>query len=839
MRTTQKRIKFSKGMINASLGERTDLSMYDSSASLIQNLVSTVYGGLRTRRGTVMVDAPFGGLTETSGIASSSLGTADNVQDKNTFFITSAIGLNRDLFQIAYDSVQTGGVFKIRGIKFNYEAPNIGCGATFKDAGTNYYYVSSVFIRSAGVGITSAASFVIEKNEEWGTKPSFSYSLNEIGGISSVSITNSGWLRARYYTPANSLVFSRNASERIYNIGIYISNDNSTWTLVDTRQVSESAQDFDIDVVDSFQYIKVAIKDTDDSIGTSLSMQYAILDSGTRTSEIKSRLLSFVFNNEQAYLLYCVAGTIFVYHNDMLSDIVVATGLTDEFLVDFKVSQNEDTMIFTHPKMRTKQLQRTNSDWIWSDFDFQNIPYRAFNGETTTSKTVKLTPSADEGNIILTAESDVFTEDSIGQYIDGNGGRLKITDYYSTTKVGGYTIIPFYTAEAFSEWDYLTGYEPVWSDMRGWPTTCLFAQQRLWFGGSDSCPSTLWASRTNLYNDFKNVGNYDNDSINIDMLSADPIINLFENRGIHIFTEASEWTASEGSLTPNKITVVKNTQNGSLKRLMPVITGGVVLFIERNGKSLLSYVYDESQASYASDNISLLSNLIENPVALSVENNSSRDKGDFVYLVLDDGRMLVNCLVLNQNINSISIFETEGNIKDVCTVIDQTYITVEREGIIYIECIEDGCSTDCTINAVVNDEGIISNLNNYGGKYVYVYDDDVNYGRYSVENGTIHVFDAKSKSVKVGLAYSWMVDSNYININGKSFSVKKRISKATVRTQNTKYMTFCGQKKTRTDDVFTFYGASKYKKDLKFRLSGEFDPAEILSVELDINYGAK
>lgn len=839
MRTTQKRIKFSKGMINASLGERTDLSMYDSSASLIQNLVSTVYGGLRTRRGTIMVDAPFGGLTETSGTASSSLGTAANVQDKNMFFTTYAIGANRELFKIEYDSVQTGGVFKIRGIKFNYEAPNIGCGATFVDASTNYYYISSVFIRNAGVGITSAARFVIERDGEWNTKPSFSYSLNASGGVSSVAITNGGWLRARYYTPANSLVFSRNAPERIYNVGIYISSDNSTWTLVDTRQVSESPQDFDIDIVASFKYVRVAIKDTNDDIGTTLSMQYAMLDSGTRSTKTKSRLFSFVFNNEQAYLLYCVAGAIFVYHNDMLSDIVVATGLTDAFLTDFKVTQNEDTMIFTHPRMRTKQLQRTNSSWVWSDFDFQNIPYRAFSGETLTSKSVKLTPSADEGNIILTADSPVFSTDSVGQYIDGNGGRLKITDYYSTTKVGGYTIIPFYTADAFSQWDYLTGYEPVWSDERGWPTTCLFAQQRLWFGGSDSCPSTLWASRTNLYNDFKNVGNYDNDSINIDMLSADPIVNLLENRGIHIFTEASEWTASEGSLTPNKITVVKNTQNGSLKRLMPVITGGVVLFVERNGKSLLSYLYDESQASYASDNISLLSDLIENPVALSAENNSSRDKGDFVYLVLEDGRMLVDCLVLSQNINSTSIFETEGEIKDVCTVVDKTYLTVEREGTLYIERIEDACNTDCTINAVVNEEGVISNLNNYGGKYVYVYDGDVNYGRYNVENAVINVFDARSKSVKVGLAYSWVVDSNYININGKSFSVKKRISKATVRTQNTKYMTFCGQKKARTDDVFTFYGASKYKKDLTFRLSGEFDPTEILSVELDINYGAK
>ena len=58
-RTIQKKIKFTKGMITASLSERADLPMYDSSAELINNYVCTPYGGFRTRRGTRLISKFF------------------------------------------------------------------------------------------------------------------------------------------------------------------------------------------------------------------------------------------------------------------------------------------------------------------------------------------------------------------------------------------------------------------------------------------------------------------------------------------------------------------------------------------------------------------------------------------------------------------------------------------------------------------------------------------------------------------------------------------------------------------------------------------------------------
>ena len=289
-----------------------------------------------------------------------------------------------------------------------------------------------------------------------------------------------------------------------------------------------------------------------------------------------------------------------------------------------------------------------------------------------------------EGAIKITAASSVFSASDVGQFIDGNGGRLRITEYISGTVVNGVTIIPFYTKDAIASWKLITGYEAVWSATRGYPRTCLFAQQRLWFGGSRDLPSHLWASRINDYNNFKNAGNYSNDSIDVTLLTNNPILNLVEQRGIHIFTAGEEWTASESTLTPDEISIKCNTKNGSLS-LTPVVVNGVVMYIEKNGKSLLGYVYNYEQASFVSDNMSILSNLLQAPTDMDVETNSNTDRGDFLFVVLEDGTMLTACIALSENIFSISKFVTDGNIKDVCCLTSDTYIAVERKGYLYLE----------------------------------------------------------------------------------------------------------------------------------------------------------
>ena len=923
--TIQKKIRFSKGQIVPELVERTDLELYDSSAQKMQNVVSSVYGGVRSRRGTVKVDRLFTGMAEVTGTASTDMGgTAANIQDKETRYVSGVVGTHRKIFQIDYGSSRNSGTLRVRGIKFDFEEPEItavvsqGSDTYIKRISSglrptyskySYHYYSAVSITSAGVGITSLDKILPNPKTGWTypgdlgktrtSTPTFSFSVNSSGSVSSVSITNGG--RRTEGVPSTSLSFERNSSERVYDASAYYSNDGTTWTKIGTKKLTETLQDFDFVINGSYQYVKFELDTTTDNIATTISMQYASLLDGAFTKG-RVKLVDYFYNNTDKYVLVLSDEKIDVYKDKNLLTSITAAGMLASYFDDLKWSYKDDTIIFVHQDMHPKILKHlSDGSWTWGDLSISNIPYAAFSGETTAHKTVGITPSGDDGAIKITADSSVFDSTWVGNYIDGNGGRFKITEYVSGTVVNGYTTIPFYTTDKITSWDYISGYEEVWSVTRGWPRTCLFAQQRLWFGGSKQRPSTVWASRLGDYFNFKNSGNYDNDSIDVDLLTNDVIANLIDNRGIHVLTTGQELSTSEGTYTPDKISFVTNTQNGSLARVRPIVIGGVVCFVEKNGKSLLSYVYNYEQASYLTDNISLFTNLVQNPVSMASEINSSKDRGDFLYMVLEDGTMLVGCIHMAQNIMSLSQFVTDGKILDVCSVGGETYIAVDRGTYNYLEKIED-VLTDITTEVPVypnsgsmlygwideNDDVVYTNtetpsvndslydsyceptgelitavngdtitvnsidytrddtydtqaliyvnvLSDYNGRYVYLYNGTTLYGEGYVTAGKLLLTQPVNMTCKVGVGFPYEIQGNPIAINHKTNSIKKRITTADITCENTPVLKFCGQTKSGLN-TYKFYSCTKYDNDVRYNISGQFYPIQILSIQLNINY---
>ena len=641
------------------------------------------------------------------------------------------------------------------------------------------------------------------------------------GGGSRGGNGTNGYFKISLYNPSFKLIF-------------YASTDGVDWEEIATKNISTVAYDISVPMGYRYRYVKIELSG-DENKQSKISFSYIRNDLSTSNQgDLPVKMHKFIYNNEDRYLLVLVDEKVQIFKDEVLVQIVTATGMLRDYVRDVKIAYKDDTIILTHPEMPPKQLQRQyDGTWQWSTFTIKNTPTYLFGTESTTTKTVGITPSRVEGSVKLTADSAVFDSGYVGQYIDGNGGRVKITEYTSSTVVKGVTIVPFYTTDKITSWEYISGYEAVWSAQRGYPTTCLFAQQRLWFGGSKSLPSHIWASRLDDYNNFKNAANNENDSIDITMLTNNKIMNMIEQRGIHIFTSGDEWTIQEGTYSPDKITIVKNTNNGSIKTT-PAVLSGAVCFIEKNGKSLLSYIYNYDQASFVTENISLFSNLIKSPVAFDVEVNSSKDKSDFIYLVLADGTMLTGCLLLDQKITSVSEFKTAGSIKDVCCLLDEVYLLVDRNGTLCLEKLSN-VKTDCTKQEYITSTQV-SDLYNYMNNYVYVYNDNENYGKEPVVGDSITLEKNPNDVCNIGFAFDYRLESNPIAINGKTTSIKKRISKATITCKDTKELEFNGQKKQSKNDIFDFYSCTKYGNDVRFIIKGEFKPVEILSVLLNINY---
>lgn len=933
-KTLQKKIKFSKGQVSPELIERTDLTFYDSSAQEMKNVVSTIYGGVRSRLGTKYIDY----ITDIDEVEPDAI-TSDIFNDTSHFTDLTAVtsptlSTNKLLAELDYGTNSAGSCrIEVKGIKVvpytiehtsagnytdtlesgSYEIVVVGAGGgssatcdptrPYKNAcagGGSGAYVRGITTLTAGSyasvvgaggsglnngqinrtagyggnggsstfstlvdvsGGTGGGSAWTDGTGGWrsagvgGTvttndlEQNLESSAGNVGGNCGQGACNGGASVYEGYgegggaSASGGIDYVRSGidgyvkiklHEPSYNLKFSGSTDGNTWEEIATRNISTTEYDLSVEMNYRYRYVKIELSG-DENLQSSLSFQYIRNDiSGSNQSELPVKMHKFIYNNEDRYLLVFVEEKVQIFKDDVLAQIVTATGLLQNYIRDIDVAYKDDTVIITHPLMPPKQLQRqSDGTWVWSDFTIKNTPYHLFGSETTAAKTVGITPSGLEGSIKITADSSVFDSGWVGQYIDGNGGRVRITEYTSGTVVKGVTVIPFYTTDKITSWDYISGYEAVWSAQRGYPSTCLFAQQRLWFGGSYSLPSHIWASRLDDYNNFKNAGNYDNDAIDITMLTNNRIMNMVEQRGIHVLTSGDEWTIKEGTYTPNLISITKNTANGSYG-IEPAIISGNVCFIEKNGKSLLSYAYDYDQASFTTENISLFSNLIQSPVAFDVETNSSRDKSDFIYLVLADGTMLCGCLLLDQKVISISQYKTNGAVKDVCCILDDVYMLIDRNGTICLEKITN-VPTDCTRQEYITTSQV-DGLYRYDGKYVYVYTDTKNYGKYLVGNNTIILDEVPNETCNIGIAYDYYLESNPIAINGKTTSIKKRISKATITCKDTERLEFNEQKKKSKDGIFDFYSCTKYGNDVRFNIRGEYYPIDILSVLLNINY---
>ena len=154
-KTLQKKIKFSKGQVSPELLERTDLTFYDSSAQEMKNVVSTIYGGVRTRRGTKYVDY----ITDIDEIAPDSI-NSDIFNDTSHFTdltvnTSGTLSTNKLLAEIDYGANDDGTCrIEIKGIKivpFKFSSATPGTTSVTLEPGT--YKVTMV-----GGGGGSAAS---------------------------------------------------------------------------------------------------------------------------------------------------------------------------------------------------------------------------------------------------------------------------------------------------------------------------------------------------------------------------------------------------------------------------------------------------------------------------------------------------------------------------------------------------------------------------------------------------------------------------------------------------------------------------------------------------------
>jgi hypothetical protein len=383
-----------------------------------------------------------------------------------------------------------------------------------------------------------------------------------------------------------------------------------------------------------------------------------------------------------------------------------------------------------------------------------------------------------------------WTTEAVNQYVNVTPqGRARITRYVSATVVEAITEYPFFNTDtiAAGRWELEHNYEDVWSSSRGWPRSVTFHEGRLYFGGSKSRPSTVWGSKIGLFFDFVPNESLDDDAVEatLDTNELNVITDIISSRDFQVFTTGGEfYVPQQGTdpITPLTFVFKQVSRNGIKPgtRVQSVESGSV--YIQRQGKSLNEFVFSDTQLTYITQRISLLSgHLLKGPQRIALRRASSTEEADLLLMTNTiDGSMAVFSVMRSQQITSPSEYTTDGEFLDVGVDVTQIYCITKRvfNGTTryFVERFQDDLYTDCAfIGAAAASASGLPHI----GKSLNVITDGVPQSNETVSGGGSVTFDrASTTNYEVGLPITVYVKTMPVEIKlqtGSRVSFKKRI----------------------------------------------------------------
>lgn len=556
-----------------------------------------------------------------------------------------------------------------------------------------------------------------------------------------------------------------------------------------------------------------------------------IYDFGSSFTSFK--LIPFEYSVDDSYLLVVVTGRIYVFKNGTLqtninssgNDYITVAAITASMIDELNFTQAVDTLILLHKDLEPQRIVR-NSDTSWTvgALPISNIPKYAYTITTTAGTAYNtgvphdhLEPSGTDGNITLTAkhsgsDANIFSAAAstyIGQYINVEPfGRLRIVRKVTAAKLEVYCEVPLFDTSNIddADWEYEEGYEDVWSNTRGWPRSASFHESRLYFGGSGSRPNTIWGSKVIDFFNF-DVGTALDDegveaTINTNQLNV--IVNLNPGQDLQIFTTGGEFIVAQAAnepVTPSNFLVKPQSRLGSRPGVPVEDLAGATIIVQRQGKSLISFQFTDTTASYGAQPLSVLSShLLNDPVDLSIRRATSTDETDRLFLVnAGDGSMAVYSILQAQNVIAPSRFTTDGEFISVANELSDTYTIVKRTvnsaTVYYLEKFNESLTLDSAKSGSAASSVTMSHLE---GKTVEIVRDGVLEPSQVVPASpyTITFGTAASTSHQVGLNYDITIKTMPAEPalpQGTIQGVNKRIVQVDAIVHETQNMTINGK----------------------------------------------
>ena len=568
-------------------------------------------------------------------------------------------------------------------------------------------------------------------------------------------------------------------------------------------------------------------------------------------SDTDGRIFNFSFSTSVNYALLFTDLQIRVFKNGV-SQATIVSPYTLAQVKQIDYIQSADTALIFHPDVQSQELSRT-SDIAWSigGITFVNQPQYDFNDTDSpapTSAVQRITfGNYREGDRYKVSLEGVLSDEIAFAGDDATNSdniRVAMTDMINTAGEGTITVANTTSPNVFSvtlsggsakDWDLLTVVptntadaqfqglvteltagvsraEDVWSTARGWPSVATFHEARLWLGGTNFRPATIWGSKVNFFFDFKAGKARDDEGIDVtlDTDQVNAVTALFSNRTLQVFTSGGEFSVGTSPITPANIAVLPQTNYGT-KRVRPVTVDGLTLFIQRTGKSIRNFFFSDDSKSYDSASVSVLaSHLVANPTAMAVSRGTSEVDANYVYIVNDDGTMVVYNSMISEDVQGFTRWVTDGLQQSIAVVDDLLYTytkrTINGADVYFLECEDPALTTDAS--ATASSTNTLTGLAHLNGATIDVIADGAYMGEFVVSGGEV-IINRQATLITGGLNFTPIIESMPLNIplqNGPNAALPKRIVRAGIELFESNGALVNGQRiadKTMGVDVFS------------------------------------
>lgn len=534
---------------------------------------------------------------------------------------------------------------------------------------------------------------------------------------------------------------------------------------------------------------------------------------GDRTA----RLIPYVFNRSQAYVLEFGDGYLRIYQNgrqlvnDDNTPYEIASPYTVDMLSEVNYVQGADTMFLVHQSVPPHRLQRKGqTDWVLESAPFIVEPFdeirdtpekwckpsvKEFVGSEITLTLSDAEPADDDDSPAFTGTG--WVAEDVGSYVRINSGLVLIKSITSAQIAVGTIRTDLSATQAASPGAW-TREDTVWTEEFGYPGAVTLYQQRLVLAGSPQYPQTIWWSETGVYLSFE-LGTDDDDAISFTLSSdqLNPIVHLAQMNTLIALTYGGEFTITAGSdaaITPTNISV-KNPSPYGCNSIRPVRVGTEIMFIQRAGKKLYAVAYDpDSYVSYSANDLTVLAEHITAGGVLDMAYQQQPDA--FVWLIRADGVLVTMGIDRAQDVVAWSRQITDGVFESVASIPSESddviYVLVRREvngqTVRYVEVFDSTLNTDSAVTGS-SSEGATTwtGLSHLNGKTVDVVADGSVMPQATVTGGQI-TLSRKAKKIEVGLHYETTIQTLTPEIStteGTTQNARKRTSEVTLRFMET------------------------------------------------------